>query len=519
MRRLLLFPGHRILAYEWHRGTCRRVEAFEPDDNGRAAFRGWLDEAPRTPVQLLVDIIEEEFHSDQVPHVIGRDRRDLYARAAQKHFGNKEFRHIAYQGRRADGRRDDRILLAGLTNPDGLSTWLGVIQQAEVALKGIYSLPLLGQALLPHLGAARAERVLVVSQQVPSTLRQSYYENGRLRFSRLVPGRYQDPAEYAEFVRDELDRTLHFLEGQRFHRRDEPIATYLLTSADSLDGLGGRLTSDAGMTCHRVPIERLARRIGLRDPGNIAFADTLFTGLLMRQRRPTNHYGHARLRRFLFVQRARLGLRWAAAAAVVAAVAVAGTAWLRGAVYDRAIDRAEAREARFQRLYQQRFSQLAEFDHRAIDVKNAVDLLADAATAARETPERAMNAIGRIVGDHPAIAVESLAWQRAQQDSAAASNGRGPGLGGTPGARLTGRVVGGDADYRRAINRFEAFVEALRANAATAAVSVAKAPFDLEPSTAVSGGSGTTAADGRDERADFAVELRLPRRDADNDHG
>jgi len=30
VRRLLFFPGHRILAYEWQAGAFRRIEAFEP---------------------------------------------------------------------------------------------------------------------------------------------------------------------------------------------------------------------------------------------------------------------------------------------------------------------------------------------------------------------------------------------------------------------------------------------------------------------------------------------------------
>ena len=514
LKRLLLFPGHRILAYEWDRGAFRRIEAFEPDDAGRAAFRRWLEAAPRTPVQLLVDVIEEEFHGDRVPHVIGRDRQALHRRTLEKHFRTNELRHIEYQGRLSEGRRDDRLLVAGLTNSELIGAWLEVIKQAQVPLKGIHSLPLVGEYLLPRLGAATAARVLLVSQQVPSTLRQSYYEHGRLRFSRLVPGRYEGPDEYAEFVRRELDQTLHFLETQRFHRRDAPIATYLLTGADSHESLRRRLSSDADMTCHLVPLERVAQRVGLRGPPG-PFADTVFGHVLLRRRRPTNHYGHGGLRHFFFVQRARSGLRWLAAASLVAAVAVAGTAWLRGAVYDEAMGEAAMREARFQRLYEDRLRQLAEFDYRAVDVKNAVDLMSAIGATARRAPGAAMDMIGGVVRAHPSIALDRLEWVRKSPDSAPAlsadTDAPRP-----ANAALSGSVVGFGGDYRRAIGHFEAFVRGLRQADGIGEVRVTKAPFDLEPDAGVSGDSGTAAGPNRDQRAEFTLELGLSNREGDH---
>jgi hypothetical protein len=262
MKRLLFFPGHRILAYEWERGAFRRTEAFEPDEAGRAAFRAWLEEAPRTPVQLLLDVIEEEFHTDRIPHVIGRDRRELYRRTAERHFRSTEFRYIIDQGRESEGRRDDRVLVAGLTNPELLKTWLSVIDDTRVPLKGIHSLPLVGEALLPAIGAAKTARALVISQQIPSTLRQSYHERGQLRFSRLAPGRYSDAEGFAAFVQRELDQTLHFLETQRFRRQGAPIDVYILVNNDAWQALRERLSSSDTVTCHLVPLERVAKRVG-----------------------------------------------------------------------------------------------------------------------------------------------------------------------------------------------------------------------------------------------------------------
>ncbi len=511
MKRLLFFPGHRILAYEWRAGAFRRIEAFEPDEEGRERFRRWLREAPRTPLQMLVDVIEEEFHIDHVPHVIGRERTNLYKRTARKHFRNSDFTYITRQGREREGRRDDRVLVAGLTNPELLRVWLDILAEVQVPLKAIHSLPLVGEHLLPHLGAERSARVLVVSQQVPSTLRQSYYEHGRLRFSRLVPGRYDGVGEYADFIHDELQQTLHFLENQRFRGQGRPVDTYVLADADAHAALRKRLADSAVANCHLVSLADLSAKVG--DRGGMAgpYADTIFAQLLLRRRRPANHYGLARLRHFFFVQRARVGLRMLAAASVLAAVAVAGGAWLQGRAYDSGIVEAQAREARFEQLYERRLSQLDEFDYRAVDVKNAVDLMDEVDAAVQQTPQTLMDTLGGILAEHPALTLQRLQWTRA--DGLAGNGGRSSSrtTGGTasgPIVEIGGRVSGFDGDYRRAISRFERVVRRLR-NADLGDVAVARAPFDLAPGSGVSGDSGTTASKQTNQSGEFLLELRL----------
>ena len=360
MRRLLFFPGHRILAYEWDRGAFRRVEAFEPDEAGRRAFRAWLAAAPRTPVQLLLDVIEEEFHIDHVPHVIGRDRSELLKRTLQKHFRSTDFRYIERQGREAHGRRDDRLLVAGLTNPDILRVWTDLVADVGVPLKGIHSLPLVGERLLPRLGAGRSSRVLLVSQQVSSTLRQSYYEHGRLRFSRLAPGRYHDVEGFATFLRRELDQTLHFLETHRFRGQDAAVQVYILVSSDAYHALRDHLSSSETVTCHLVPLDRIAERVGMRGERPGAFADTLFAHLLLRQRRPANHYGLPRLRRHFFVQRIRVAMQAAATAMLVAALAVALGVFVRGQVYEESVEAANERAVEFEHRYEQRLRDQAD---------------------------------------------------------------------------------------------------------------------------------------------------------------
>lgn len=520
MRRLLFFPGHRIIAYEWEGGRFHSVRSFEPDQEGRNAFRAWLEQAPRMPLQLLVDVIEEEFHVDRVPHVIGRDRAELHRRTARKHFRSTDLRHVRVQGRETGGRRDDRLLIAGLTNPEVLRVWLAVIADIGAPLKGIASLPLVGEQLLPRLGAARAPRVLVISQQVPSTLRQSYYERGQLRFSRLVPGRYTGAEGLLEFLRRELDQTLRFLETQRFRRHDQALEVFVLAGPEVYDTLREGLGSADNVTIHLVGLDKLASSLGMRGADGLEYADTVFGQALMKQRRPPNHYGVARLRRTFFIQRGRHALWAAAATMVLAAVAVGAGAWLRAGALTDGIDEARARQAEFERLYQERLRQLNAFEYRATDVKDAVDLLSALDAKLPKQPRGMLATVARVLDGHPRVVLASLRWRVSTDPRANAAEGGGGTL---PPGRLAGAaledaplhrhvllqadVVDFGGNYRRAVELFEAFVTGLEADETLVGVQVVEAPFDLDPASGVSGESGASAGNGPGERASFRVRV------------
>ncbi len=524
MKRLLFFPGYRILAYEWERGRFRDCKAFEPDEAGREAFRAWLAKAPRTPVQLMLDVIEEEFHVDHVPHVIGRDRAELHRRTLDKHFRQAEFRYLVVQGREPvahEGviRRDDRVLVAGLTNPELLRGWLSVLEDARVPLKSIHSLPLVGEQLLPKLGAAQSPRALVISQQIPSTLRQSYYEDGRLRFSRLVPGRYENADGYAEFLQRELRQTLHFLETHRFRRREDPVEVYIVCEREGYQALRDRLSSSEAAICRLVPLDALLARVGVRglEP---KYADVIFAHTLLRQRRPANHYGVSRLRRHFFVQRGRLALQGLAGALVLAAVALTGGTYLQGRAYEDGAQRARARAGQFEQLYQQRLHQLDGFDYRAVDVKRGVDLLSELDRVRLEHPGAIMAAIGTALEAHDDIEVQSLQWRATNTPAAQAQVTEASQERQSPGfelaavdeplratARIDGEVLGFGGDYRRGVETFEGFVATLRSVDTIARVRVVGPPFDLGSDAAISGDSGTAAGSGTAESASFSLVI------------
>lgn len=61
-------------------GRIRRVEEFSSNEAGIVRFEAFIKQFPNTNAYLLVDVVEEDYRQEILPHVTGRDRRSLLAR-------------------------------------------------------------------------------------------------------------------------------------------------------------------------------------------------------------------------------------------------------------------------------------------------------------------------------------------------------------------------------------------------------------------------------------------------------
>ena len=147
-KRVFYLSGHHLTVYEWHRGELVDLALFPADDEGLTEFPRYLARTNPVPAYLLVDVVEEEYRRDTLPHVYGRERSLLVEHRAARLFRDTPYWHVIFQGREQQGRRDDQVLYLAVTNPTLLRPWLTIMQQHRVPLAGIYSLPLLTGALL-----------------------------------------------------------------------------------------------------------------------------------------------------------------------------------------------------------------------------------------------------------------------------------------------------------------------------------------------------------------------------------
>ena len=220
MRRVLYFTGYRMVAQEWAGHKLSSSVYFEPDEQGLDLFASYLRSFRNEPIRLLVDLIEEEFRQIKIPLLRGSDRKAILARNYSKYFRNSVYKFAISQSVEKKKRKEEKLLIIGLTNQYLLEPWLKIINETRTPLTGIISLPLLSEDYVKNL-KSDSKAVILVSQQVPSNLRQSVFVDGKLVLSRLVPIASFYQGDYAHDVMRDIESTQRYLISQRIVERVE----------------------------------------------------------------------------------------------------------------------------------------------------------------------------------------------------------------------------------------------------------------------------------------------------------
>lgn len=404
--------GGRLETWCWRRGLLTRGPVFAPDQGGIDAFADYMVEQGRPPVRLLADLVEEDFHRVLLPHVRGRAGRNLLARRLQQHYRETPYRRAALQGREPEpasepdgvaavGRRDDIVLMSALTNPVALQQWTEALTLVQAPLAGIWSCALLCAALPPMLGFMQPHVLLVTWQSCG--MRQSYFRDGQLKFSRLAPAQADCAAESA--------RTRQFLLGAHLLERGDLLHTVLVTPDDALATLSARCASGPENTFHLIPLAMAFERCGVAHgpAGTPLLADTLLLQLLARH--PLrSHYPCGPDARYFRLWQARAALY--ASALTVAACAMAWTGFNLSAYAEADVAAASLAEENrhFTTRYRGAMAPLAPTAAPTADMRAAVmvdRLLADQGP----TPLAMLSLLSAALDQSPQIQLVSLAWQ------------------------------------------------------------------------------------------------------------
>jgi len=228
---------------------------------------------------LLVDMAEESFELEYLPHVRGRARDALIARKRERHSHGGPLCVALAQGRQPEGRRDDRFLFAALTQTRLIEPWLRSLEQAEAALGGIYSLP----QLVAGIAAPSAGQSFVLTTVGHGGLRQTFIADGHLRFSRLTPLPGDAIEDAAAACADEAANMRRYLCAQRLAERDAPLPVAVLARVTQFDSFRRHCRDTGELHFHYLDLGAEAAHRGLATPLDDSCSDALFVHMLARK--------------------------------------------------------------------------------------------------------------------------------------------------------------------------------------------------------------------------------------------
>lgn len=526
MKRIFYFTGHRLTALHWQGKNFIGACSFEPDEDGFEKFEQYLNTTVNVRTKLLVDVIEEDFRVEQVPHVYGKDKAAVIGRLCDRHYRSSQgFTFAEVIGRDKDGRKDDKVLLSAITNPQLIVPWLNIIDSFNTPLSGIWTLPLVSKDILPIL-SVKADAVLLVSQQVNSNLRQSFFKNNKLISSRTSVVNQDDDQihQIGLHAKPEITRTLSYLRAQRHIRNDELVEVHILASKDQISSLEKELVSSDYQQNYIHEITGIEKTVGLKGLDG-KLSDGLFAWLCLKQLKTVGHYGKASDFKQFYYSLASSSLYIASIITLIFGVLVTEANISEAFQFTKSIELYKQQETKFKHVYDTKFREFETVLDDAKTMSASVKLVNQIKKGAEVSPLDFFIEISKAldeskIGD---VSIDKIAWSTEQ-------------LAPVPNTETTqsvptdlimdypvqhvvmlnGKIAVSSDDFRASVKRIHAIVATLKNHPRIHSVKTITMPVDNRSNKQFSADSGIKAKSNSNiNQGAFTLQIRMEARSDD----
>ncbi len=485
MKRLFYFTGYRLSVLHWKGKALVGTSSFEPTEIGLEQFRHYLKETGNISGKFLVDVIEEDFRNEKIPHVSSRDRASIVNRLVDRYYrSSQDYCYNEIIGREKEGRKDDVVLLGAMTNPQLIQPWLSILDECEVPLSGIWTLPLISKKLLKTIKATSGV-ILLVSQQVNSNVRQTLFRDGKLISSRqsIINQDIKDISSIGEHAAPEVVRTIEFLRAQNLVGSDEVIDLHILGSDEQLVSLKQSFLPNERLTVTIHAIEDIQKKLSLSGVAN-KFSDGIFAWLCLDQTSLVSHYGARQLFNRYYNKLAATFLYVASLVVVIIAALISEANISDAFEYEKSIVLLKKEEVVYKDLYSKKFKDFEDVFQNAGVMNSAVDLAERIRFNSTTSPldflvtlSNALNKQG--IGT---VYIDKIEWIAANLDKKTQQPKSANFTSGKPvkhSATVTGRIVESEDDYRASVDQIAIIISHLKSHPKIEEVDVLIMPVDL----------------------------------------
>jgi hypothetical protein len=508
-RRLLYFTAEDQYVYAASGGALALEGRFAGDENGVSEFRQYLQGRRDALFSVVADLAGEDFHEEQIPVLRGADREAVVQRRLAQRYRDTRLAAALSLGQVVTPeRRNERLLLASFTNTQQLAPWLDALDESDARLAGVFSVPLLAPALAARLGA-RAGRCIVVSAN-RAGLRQSFIEEGRLRFARLERTGEMLPQALALFVRSETQRLAQYLATLRaLPREGAPVRVLVIAPRGQKAVFEQALVPDGRLVFQTFDTEEASRRVGLRRVPEATEAEALY--LQMAKKPPREQFASRAERRRYEVWQLQRGIVAAGALALAACAVYAGGQAMES-VRLRSEAQAHERDGRLAAEQYQRIT--AGFPVTQTSTENLKIAVTEFRRLAQQSamPEADFARLSRVLEQFPQFELEGLTWSVDDRRDKPVTPGAPTGsnrAGAVVNVELNGRVNATQrSDYRGLTAQVQQFAAALGNSGYE--VGRTQLPFDITSEGTLTGDIATARDSSEAPRFTVTLARRLP---------
>ena len=468
---LFLSVGH-LHAQFMASGKIATQRDFPSSPGGHEEFAGFL-KAVTCPAYLLVDLIEEDFRQESVPHLFGGKRTALLQRKLEQFYRGSPFHQATLLQRQKTGRRDDDMLFSALTNPSHITPWLNILLAQHIRLAGIYSVP---QISAPLARNNPSDHLLLITWEKFSGLRQTFFSSHHLQISRLTP--IYAELSFRDAVLKELTRTYHYLKSLSLLPSGQILDVRILCHRNDLKLLQEQLPITPDMRYDFADIEETGRQLNIDYLFTDSDASQIFLQSLAAHP-PKTHYANTSHTHYFTLWELNRAMSLASGALLAGALS-----W--GAInfwhYSGHASEAESLKAQAQRILGEAQKITLTFPSTyapAADMKSAVSIMRKLDQYA-PAPLDVLKPVSAVLGRYPQIKLDDLAWQMNAAEPVAPST-----LADVPAQVITikGHLADFANDYRGMLNYLERFQSDLVMRGFQ--VNALSKPLDISPSGSI----------------------------------
>ncbi len=506
-----------MVAQEWSGPKLLSSVYFEPDEQGLDLFTAYLQSLKNEPVRLLIDLIEEEFRQVKIPLLRGSDRQEIINRNFTKFFRNSVYRLARSQSVQKKERKEEHLLLMGLTNQYILKPWLQIINDTRTPLSGILSLPLISEDFIARFKGEH-ECVILVTQQVPSNLRQSVFIKGKLILSRLVPIASFYQGDYASDVVRDVEGTQRYLFSQRIIDRTDVISVHILCNQRHKDKLAVKCSGDEYFDYHIHDVNDVIEQEKIELKEEQDFSSVLFC-YHASKKLLVNHYANTSEKKYFYHQLAAVSGKVIGMILIATAVGLFTTAFIKGVLYGSTVNEMQLVEQKYKSKFNQLSESRIDSSTSTTTMQSVVNTVEQIEKKYQTRPRDLLVKISQHISLFNALRLKKLDWFISNSpDSKSISEVSWGGGNARRGSRsragnalyeiaiLSGEFLEFDGNYRYVLSAIDDLEDAMKVSNEYDSVTILKRPLDIEPENKLSGDAGANAGVGNN-RAEFSIRV------------
>lgn len=527
--------------FEFDENTFLGSLDFFDTEQGIAELEHYIRTAVPAQAYLLVDLQDEDFRPEYLPHVRGKDRKAIIARMERKIFRDLEYCQTVSLGRSKEGRKDELFMFSSLLNAEALDRWMGIFTSLDIPICGIWSVSYLSEQIINKVGAVDGH-ILLFSRQMRSAVRETIFKDGKLLISRQAKlERHvrddENPETYAAVLANNVDTMHRFLINQRLLSFADSLTVYAVLKPEQIKEVSAHCKDTKTLNFKYLSISDLFKQFKITNCERPAM-DVLLAYLCSNRKPEQQQYLPKKHREPFKRYQVNQFIRGVSSALTLCFVVVATFLLLNAHEFDIEAEALVLRKKALQNEYNTLYrTRQAEIDG-AETVKAAVDLLAQVERYNAITPQSMFSELARTYQNDAFLrfSLDGFSWTRnsPRQLQAIASEFRDPAKivsaeefydesdaedaqSFQPILQLYGRLNKNGLSYDHAVALMEGFTNSIVTVDGLETLHIINTPIDVRAGKQFSDSRGMEQAIASESDTNNRYELRLIFAPVDND--